>query len=160
MKKICFGTAGKAWKGGLKGRTYLYCHYTWVPPPPPPDSNQGWCKVRGLKKIHWAQQLVIIQVRICSWLVFIFLSLNLTHLREHISPNLSAWQITSSFVCICFIAKFVDWIMFLRRCLKPKYRYSFGKWWKLKISLMGIVHKSFRSSQSPVNLFVRNHQFS
>ena len=33
MKKICFGTAGKAWKGGLKGRTYLYCHYTWVPPP-------------------------------------------------------------------------------------------------------------------------------
>ena len=36
VKKICFGTAGKAWKGGLKGRTYLYCHYTWVPPPPPP----------------------------------------------------------------------------------------------------------------------------
>ena len=35
MKKICFGTAGKAWKGGLKGRTYLYCQYTWVPPPPP-----------------------------------------------------------------------------------------------------------------------------
>ena len=34
MKKICFGTAGKAWKGGLKGRTYLNCHYTWVPPPP------------------------------------------------------------------------------------------------------------------------------
>ena len=34
VKKICFGTAGKAWKGGLKGRTYLYCHYTWVPPPP------------------------------------------------------------------------------------------------------------------------------
>ena len=37
MKKICFGTAGKAWKGGgLKGRIYIYCHYTWVPPPPPP----------------------------------------------------------------------------------------------------------------------------
>ena len=42
--------------------------------------------------------------------------------------------------------------------LKPKY--SFGKWWKWKISLMGIVHKSCMSSQSPVNLFVRNHQFS
>ena len=37
--------------------------------------------------------------------------------------------------------------------LKPKY--SFGKWWKLKISLMGIVHKSCTSSQSPVNIFVR-----
>ena len=34
MKYICYGTAGKAWKGGLKGRTYLYCQYTWVPPPP------------------------------------------------------------------------------------------------------------------------------
>ena len=33
--------------------------------------------------------------------------------------------------------------------LKPKY--SFGKWWKWKISLMGIVHKSCMSSQSPVN---------
>ena len=33
MKKICFGTAGKAWKGGLKGRTYLYCQYTWAAPP-------------------------------------------------------------------------------------------------------------------------------
>ena len=43
-------------------------------------------------------------------------------------------------------------------CLKPKY--SFGKWWKLKISLMGMVHKSCMSSQSPVNLFVQNHQFS
>ena len=42
--------------------------------------------------------------------------------------------------------------------LKPKY--SFGKWWKWKISLMGIVHKSCMSSQSPVNLFVRNHKFS
>ena len=42
--------------------------------------------------------------------------------------------------------------------LKPKY--SFGKWWKWKISLMGIVHKSCTSSQSPVNLFVRSHQFS
>ena len=42
--------------------------------------------------------------------------------------------------------------------LKPKY--SFGKWWKWKISLMGIVHKSCMSSQSPVNLFVWNHQFS
>ena len=42
--------------------------------------------------------------------------------------------------------------------LKPKY--SFGKWWKWKISLMGIVHKSCMSSQSTVNLFVRNHQFS
>ena len=38
VKKICFGTAGKAWKGGLKGRTYLYCHYTWVPPPPPSNN--------------------------------------------------------------------------------------------------------------------------
>ena len=38
MKKICFGTSGKAWKGGLKGRTYLYCHYTWVPPPPPRET--------------------------------------------------------------------------------------------------------------------------
>ena len=37
--------------------------------------------------------------------------------------------------------------------LKPKY--SFGKWWKWKNSLMGIVHKSCMSSQSPVNLFVR-----
>ena len=46
-----------------------------------------------------------------------------------------------------------------RHCqLKPKY--SFGKWWKWKISLMGIVHKSSMSSQSPVNIFVRNHQFS
>ena len=42
--------------------------------------------------------------------------------------------------------------------LKPKY--SFGKWWKWKNSLMGIVHKSCISSQSPVNRFVRNHQFS
>ena len=41
---------------------------------------------------------------------------------------------------------------------KPKY--SFGKWWKWKISLMGIVHKSCMSSQSPVNRFVRNHQVS
>ena len=29
-----------------------------------------------------------------------------------------------------------------------------------KNSLMGIVHKSCMSSESPVNLFVRNHQFS
>ena len=42
--------------------------------------------------------------------------------------------------------------------LKPKY--TFGKWWKWKISLMGIVHESCMSSQSPVNIFVRNHQFS
>ena len=46
----------------------------------------------------------------------------------------------------------------LHDILKPKY--SFGKWWKWKISLMGIVHKSCMSSQSPVNLFVWNHQFS
>ena len=46
-------------------------------------------------------------------------------------------------------------------CLMPvKPKYSLGKWWKWKISLMGIVHKSCTSSQSPVNLFVRNHQFS
>ena len=42
--------------------------------------------------------------------------------------------------------------------LKPKY--SFGKWWKWKISLMGIIHKICMSSLSPVNLFVRIHQFS
>ena len=56
----------------------------------------------------------------------------------------------------------LTWLNYsLNRCrimLKPKY--SFGKWWKWKISLMGIVHKSCTSSQSPVNLFVRNHQFS
>ena len=34
--------------------------------------------------------------------------------------------------------------------LKPKYSF---------VNLMGIVHKSCTSSQSPVNLFVRNHQF-
>ena len=40
MKKICFGTAGNEkdmlWNGwqGVKRGSYLYCHYTWVPPPP------------------------------------------------------------------------------------------------------------------------------
>ena len=45
--------------------------------------------------------------------------------------------------------------------LKPKY--SFGKWWKWKISLMGIVHKSCMSSQrgcesfcSKPSMFVEN----
>ena len=41
--------------------------------------------------------------------------------------------------------------------LKPKY--SFGKWWKWKISLMGIVHKSSTSSQSPVNLLFETINF-
>ena len=52
----------------------------------------------------------------------------------------------------------IDKFACLQLNLKPKY--SFGKWWKLKFSIMGIVHKSCMSSQSPVNLFVRNHQFS
>ena len=72
-----------------------------------------------------------------------------------------------------FYPNYHDWILCVIYCrygkilqsewdynysvLKPKY--SFGKWWKWKISLMGIVHNSCMSSQSPVNLFVRNHQF-
>ena len=51
------------------------------------------------------------------------------------------------------IAPFLFSMEHLWTALKPKY--SFGKWWKLKIYLMGIVHKSCMSSQSPVNLFVR-----
>ena len=39
--------------------------------------------------------------------------------------------------------------------LKPMY--SFGKWWKWKISLMGFV---YMSSKSPVNGFVWKHKFS
>ena len=48
-----------------------------------------------------------------------------------------------------------------RLCLKPKY--SFGKiWWKWKISLMGIVHKSYKFSKpceyfcSKPSIFVEN----
>ena len=45
-------------------------------------------------------------------------------------------------------------IMFCKWVIPPlKPKYSFGKWWKWKISLMGIVHKSCMSSQSPCETF-------
>ena len=42
--------------------------------------------------------------------------------------------------------------------LKPMY--SFGRWWKWKISLMGFVYRVVWVLKSPVDLFVWNHQFS
>ena len=42
--------------------------------------------------------------------------------------------------------------------LKPMY--SFGKWWKWKISWMAFVYRVVWVLKSPVNLFVWNYQFS
>ena len=66
---------------------------------------------------------------------------------------------------LMYMVHVIDWSEYHNSipCLFPSFlkpKYSFGKWWKWKISLIGIVHKSCMSSQSPVNLFVRNHQFS
>ena len=98
----------------------------------------------------------------CIWISMTFKPSKLAHL-----------QIKSGLLDIkslkCTYCRWADKTLYLKnvKCSgEPKYmaalkpKYSFGKWWKWKISLMGIVHKSCMSSQSPVNLFVRNHQFS
>ena len=64
MKKICFGTAGKAWKGGLekcvKSREKCGPHipilslYVSAPPPPgvgPPTEPRGTTQVTGMRTI-------------------------------------------------------------------------------------------------------------
>ena len=108
------------------------------------------------------------------WLRCQIMRLRSVHIKPHYSQNafdsaLLAWyerginllgwqELLKKKKSLRFqVSHLADWIL-VKLSLKPKY--NFGKWWKWKISLMGIVHNSCMSSQSPVNLFVRNHQFS